>query len=314
MNIVMPKNKKLRLRFILVILLLIVLLFVAKLFMFPKIEYPFPLSALHALPTQTPLVNLTATPTGEKIELLSTVQGLIAEDITCELPCFWGFKPGQTTNREVESFVHDNFRDKLSVGQTPSSDGVLHRSLSLTFNSTSPLQAMGINFTFKGDILSLLNINLSYPENWLPENRFQILNLLKTVEFSDTYIATHISTGSIGLVLISQDKNITVQYGFPLKVEGNVVSPLIDRPLLLCLAPDSTDHINLWLQNGKTDEPFDWLASNPQIPNSSLKIFQPIKWMTGLEADQFITRIIDNPDKCVEMLSYPELRKRGYDF
>ncbi len=238
----------------------------------------------------------------------------MSADTACELPCFWSFKPGKTTNNEIETFIYNTLKKELTIGQTPSKEDILHRSVSLTFNASYPMQSMTVYFTFKHDVLSLLHVDLSNPEEWLPQNRFEIRGLLNAISFNDVYIASHISTGSIGLTLISQDKKVTVEYDLPLKVDGNVISPLVNRPLLLCPNPELTTHLSFWLQDETMDEPFDWLATNPYIPNSSLKIYQPVKWMTGLEADEFIAHIIENPTDCVKMLSYPELRKKGYDF
>jgi hypothetical protein len=36
--------------------------------------------------------------------------------------------------------------------------------------------------------------------------------------------------------------------------------------------------------------------------------------MTGLQTEEFIEQIIENPDECIQLPSYPELIEMGYEF
>jgi hypothetical protein len=36
--------------------------------------------------------------------------------------------------------------------------------------------------------------------------------------------------------------------------------------------------------------------------------------MTGLSVDAFIQQVIENPDECIELPSYPDLIDMGYEF
>lgn len=39
-----------------------------------------------------------------------------------------------------------------------------------------------------------------------------------------------------------------------------------------------------------------------------------VERMTGMEVEDFVEQIIENPDECIELPSYPELIEMGYEF
>jgi hypothetical protein len=110
--------------------------------------------------------------------------------------------------------------------------------------------------------------------------------------------------------------NAMVQYILQLEVAGDVFSSQSDDPLLLCPHLDSHQLVRLWSRTRSTET-----VAQPSLPESYLGGFDTdpqssrywdVQSMTGLNADTFVMKIIDEPGTCIEVPSYKQLIASDY--
>jgi hypothetical protein len=265
--------------------------------------------------TPTPSPTVTSSHVPADSEYFAVIRDLILENETCDLPCFMGLQPGQTTLEEVEVFSQEYFDRALISGHVTTPAGRTYRSLMLDLPPSNTGYAIVMDFTFDNEILTRMEVHLYGLDEWLPEHSFNPSTLLnELVSLPQIDIGVNVSTGSIALVIVDEENGIMARYGLNLRGRGNTVSPNLDTPLLLCPTSGFDNSVTLWLQDANNDEPLESLISNSTLPNDSLSFYQSVYWMTGLHTEQFVEQIISNPEDCIEMLSYPELLQRGYEF
>jgi hypothetical protein len=250
----------------------------------------------------TPTLVPTKIPLPQPPQDLKEVQTLMMSLADCQLPCFWGFDPSHTTAKEILTFVqrHDDF-SKLKK-----------YDISYYFPTDDPQKAkIVISFSIENELLSALEVILDNPSDWLPEKTFELPYFLQQMsEIPDVYLSINNSQGRIFLELAYTDTGVVIQYPITLKVRGNVISPTVDEPYLLCPQLKINGPIHMWMQAGDGQDLVDKIVQPQVSPNH----FWSTKQMTGLSTEAFIEHIVQHPKECVEMLSYPQLSKQGYEF
>jgi hypothetical protein len=126
----------------------------------------------------------------------------------------------------------------------------------------------------------------------------------------EIYFSINLSQRRYFLTL-AYNEGVLADYAFELQVEGGVVSQNIDNPFLFCPTLDRTELIDLDLANADAQTLLENSGTQQFI---SMDLVWTIERMTGLSVDEFIQQVIENPDECIELPSYPELIEMGYEF
>lgn len=255
-------------------------------------------------PTLTPAA--TQIPLPERPETLSDIQALLqeAEEI-CELPCFWGIQPGYTSAADVIGFLE------------PDADfSSAHESYAVEYyfreeGEQQPIFSIDVGIT--DEVASLTEIIVSNPSEWLPAETLELPHLLSIMQsLPQAYLSISLGQRRVFLI-IAYDEGVLAQYPFDLRIEGDVSSPTGDEPYLFCPSLEQNPFIKLRLSDSDARTMLEEYAIGFQ-PGATVIPYWSVDRMTGLETGEFIQRIIENPDECIELLSYAELVDLGYPF
>jgi hypothetical protein len=251
----------------------------------------------------------TAFPTAISIldppQTLEEVQELLLPDDTCQLPCFWGFRPDFTTSDEVLSFTRrqDEFAglDSFDVDYYFED----YREPKLT-----------IIFLVESNMLEAMEITIM-PGDWLPVGTFELSELLARMPSQPDEIYIML-TPVLGVVVmpVYADNGVVVHYQFHLKYPGDRLDHQARTPLYLCPTFDSDNEIfdesvRLWLQN---DIGQAFLERYAEIEQGTSNRYWSVERMTGLTVAEFVEQVTEQSDECIELPSMPELREQGYEF
>lgn len=244
-------------------------------------------------------------PLPERPETLSDIQTLLQEaDETCQLPCFWGIRPSYTPAVDVIEFLEPN-ADFSSARESYAVEYYFREE-----GEQESLFSIGVGIS--DDVASLIEIIVNTPSEWLPAETLELPHLLSIMQSSpQAYISISLGQRRIFLT-VAYDEGVLAQYPFTLRIESNnVVSPNNDESFLFCPEIEENAFIKLRLR----DENAQFLLEEYGTLSDSVsdKVW-PVERMTGIEVEDFVKQIIENPDECVELLSYPELIEMGYEF
>ena len=153
-------------------------------------------------------------------------------DENCLLPCFWGFRLGESTTQETTAFVIATFHEKPYVSiydvdkeiidkLDPSARGMDFYATFLPFSSEGgSLQTI---FRSVDDILLRIDVHLYKAASWLDDNPFTLSKILAIYgEPTDIYLR-YSGAPSVGYVLavVYEDQGIIVEYGFGNDLQSN---------------------------------------------------------------------------------------------
>lgn len=259
-------------------------------------------------------VEPSATPSTDDLqnqELLSAITELLQPDDDCQLPCFWGFVPGITTVADVETFW-------TTVLDTPiepinADDGRIFATFWTDFVPQSGYTDISIEMTFSDNTLSRLNVGTFNTSIWLEDDWISLTDAIKELT-DDTEFFIRVNKGDISVLLINAKANIMLQKTYRLRVNENIISPKSLEPLLLCPTTDNLFYTSLWLLDGDIPISLEEILGTQIVTGRELAPYQPINFMTNLSADEFSEFVLENPNDCIEMLSYSELLELGYSF
>lgn len=247
-----------------------------------------PHSTSTPFPTQMPLP--------ERPETLADIQRMLQEmGEICQLPCFWGFRPGDTTEEEIVEFLQP-----VAIGNNAPE---LHYAFSEDPEQESLFY---INFGVTDGVVSLTTVILDRPSEWLPPQTLELPYLLSTTtSVPYIYSGINITTRRIFITIIRD--GVYAQYAFELHIEG----ALLESNLHFCPVPEENPLILFRLR----DQDADFLVEEYGIPEMvSRNKTWPIERMTGMEVQEFVDQIIESPNECIELPSYSELVEMGYEF
>jgi hypothetical protein len=256
-------------------------------------------------PTLTPAA--TQIPLPERPETLSDVQALLQEaDEICELPCFWGIQPGYTPATDVIEFLEPN-ADFSSARESYAVEYYFREE-----GEQQPIFSIDVGIT--DEVASLTEIIVSNPSEWLPAETLELPHVLSIMQSSpQAYLSISLGQRRVFLI-IAYDEGVLAQYPFELHIEGDASSPPTgDEPYLFCPSLDQNPFIKLRLSNSDAQSMLEDYAIGFQ-PGATIQPYWSVDRITGLETEEFIQRIIENPDECIELLSYAELVELGYPF
>lgn len=186
---------------------------------------------------ETPPVTEVRLP--ERPETLSDIQALLQSDgEDCQLPCFWGFRLGQSTEEQVFEFLQSQ-----PIG--PNEPELIY------YFPEGPVQdnIFWLGFSVQEGLVSKISVGINNPSEWLPAETLELTHILSTMSSEPLiYFSINFSQRRYFLTL-AYDEGVLVTYAFQLEVEGGVVSQNIDNPFLFCPTLDRTELIDLDLAN-----------------------------------------------------------------
>lgn len=258
-----------------------------------------------ATPHTTLTPAATQMPLPERPETLSDIQTLLQEaDETCQLPCFWGIRPGYTPAADVIEFLEPNAdfssaRESYAVEYYFREEGV-----------QESLFSIGVGIT--NDVASLIEIIVNTPSEWLPAETLELPHLLSIMQSSpQAYLSISLGQRRIFLT-VAYDEGMLAQYPFTLRIgSNNVVSPNSDESFLFCPDLEENAFIKLRLRNENAQFLLEEYGTLSDAVSDKI---WTVERMTGMEVEDFVEQIIENPDECIELPSYPELIEMGYEF
>jgi hypothetical protein len=241
-----------------------------------------------AAPRSTLTPSVTQIPLPERPETLSDIQSLLQKvDENCQLPCFWGFIPGQTTEAEVIEFLQ------------PAAIGNNAPELHYAFREEPGEEStFYISFGVEDEMVSSISVILDTPSEWLPSETLELSHLLSIMtSVPVAYLDINITTRTVFLTL-GYEEGVFAGYAFELHFIGE---SLAKADFQFCPVLEQNHFILFRLRNGDI--------------NSLLRGDRtPLETMTGIEVEDFVAQIIANPDECIDLPSYSELLEMGYDF
>jgi hypothetical protein len=230
-------------------------------------------------------------------ETLST-----AEYDSCVLPCWWGFRPGETTLSEIVSFLEVNdfqrqweesIYSSISLEQYTRSEQFV-----LYFHENSFFGSFTISFSFdENDLLRAARVAFNDPDQWLSPGAdiSSLAMLLEQVEETpEIYIAENPSTFRISgyrLVVIFREQGVRVNYVFDLSGDNPINGPL--ETLRLCLDLDRTNGIEMTLSASPITDPLPDFYKTPEAASG-----------IGISTEEFVEFFRENPDDCLDIAEY----------
>lgn len=241
-----------------------------------------------ATPRSTLTPSATQIPLPERPETLSDIQVLLQEvDENCQLPCFWGFIPGHTTEEEVIEFLQP-----VVIG---SNAPELHYAFREEPGEESTFY---INFGVENGIVSSISVILDTPSEWLPPETLELPHLLSIMtSVPAAYLDINITTRRV-FITLGYEEGVFAGYAFELHFIGE---SLAEADFQFCPVLEQNHFILFRLRNGDIDS----LLRGDRTP---------LETMTGIEDENFVAQIIENPGECIDLPSYSELLEMEYNF
>lgn len=236
----------------------------------------------------------------ERPETLLDIQTLLQDQKgDCQLPCWWGVRPGTTTEEEVTEFLQP-----VGIGSN---------SPELIYVFKDPLTAnplLYLEFSIKENLVTYTVMVIHNSAEWLPSKTLELPYLLSsTLSLSQATISISLAQGRIYMVL-AYEEGILIQYAFETVIEGNVISRDVDVPFQLCPTLEHTSDIVLHLNDMDVQSLLKYYSTPPDQDNRVWSI----EHMTGMTVEEFVKQIVEHPEECIELPSYPDLLEMGYEF
>lgn len=236
-------------------------------------------------------------------DLIPILQGLIA-DPDCELPCFLGIRPGETTGDGLITLL-TAYLDVDDGSAVVNARGAINYPLALFFEQG----ALFVNFRGNDNTLSRMNVVLIGAKNWLEAyNPFELSAVVNTLGTpSKIYVAINGGNPLVSiLTLVYELQEVMVQYTVELP---DIPSSM---PISICPSPDNIVRIEAWLDSNLSRRSvLDYLEPSPDDYDGFGSNWT-LERMTGVDIGTFVSRFTRDPNACLEVPSYTELYELGY--
>lgn len=246
--------------------------------------------------TQTPIP--TQIPLPERPETLSDIQALLqTPDETCQLPCFWGVRLGYTTEEEIIEFLQP-----VPIGNNAP-------ELHYTFREEAGEEVIFyLSFGVSEGIVTETNVVIHTPSEWLPSETLELPHLLSTMpSVPIAYLSINITVQRLFLT-VAFDEGVLAQYSFVLDIVGETLG---EADFRFCPVLEENYYIILRLREGDADSLLEGYGTLSDAVSDKI---WTIERMTGMEIEDFVEQIIENPGECIDLPSYAELLEMGYEF
>jgi hypothetical protein len=281
-------------------------------------EQPVPIFTVPAsetptvTPTSTPAkptlppTRLIPTPSLEQVERAFT----LLEDANCQLPCYWGIVPGETTFEQAK-VTFETLGAVLLGSRTYSfNDGeLLQYTYTWNFYEATQQSSQLIDLYVFDDVIFRMEIHLrgqsfnqTFHKYW---GKYSITNLLEEYSVPDAVYVDPESDGGNDTWAIYQKQGIYIgSLGIGIERDDNLVCPgvrenITNTIFILLFAPEYSDMLTASIQFDEI-RAFGFENGLMQIYTDSMVL---IDTELGIGPQEFYERMMADPDACFERLS-----------
>jgi hypothetical protein len=227
---------------------------------------------------------------------------LAARNRNCVLPCFWGFRPGETSFVELVAYLEETgFADIWKMQPDVSSlEQYLreHYPFGFRFLSDEGEKSGGfaISFGVHRNLLNSMEVQFYEPNTWLSEETAwialpDVLGQMSSIP--EIYIAGNSIRSDFVMLIVYREEQVQLVYSFDLSTED-------DLDIRFCLGIEHTNEIIMELNI--TEE--QGLVSNPPESSSDPHGLHPIEEYYQISAEPFVEFFRENPDDCLDVSEY----------
>lgn len=224
--------------------------------------------------TVVTLITLTPLPTLAAEELEAAVAELLANPMDCDVPCWWGAIPNETTDSEIQQFIAQyHFTDYKS-------DDSDHINLRIDYNENGNPLYFPVRYSFENHLLKIVFSGQSPPLNKI---------LAKYGEPDEVWLEAdlHASDTLMRLNLIYLQDGMAVGYVANSDVEDDVVTG--------CFADEETGIVRL----NSLDNSTSYKDFSPVFEAD--RLYLPLEKATDLTIEDFIQQFSDpTQPHCIE--------------
>ncbi len=255
-----------------------------------------PLEQSQGEPSQTPTFAPTLTDGQEEFETLLQTNG------GCELPCWWGFIVGESTQNDWFHFLDTRtfhvFREEPIDGKTVPVDYAY-----FSFPNSADT-AVTIHYQFDKSILTQLQITLNNPRQWLSPQvgAVSLPHLLSSLEDQpEVYIFSGSTPLDYGIVLIDHKIGLMAKYTFDFW-DAQRNQETYPKQLSICLSMAYTSDIEITIQSPNVEPPLG-VDVRPHIRAQERQTYIPVEEATfgQVDAREFIEFFRAHPNGCLTL-------------
>ncbi len=222
----------------------------------PATATPTPTATASATPSPSPSPTATATPvpTLEPEPLRAFVRDMLETNGGCELPCWWGITPGETTWDDMQAFFTQRGieidREGLELDNlNPEASPLRYRS------------RLGVNFLERDGVVQSIRVRNGsfydpYPQELFLGPDYGLDQVLARYgRPSEVYLSLVVGAGCAGSGIVPQYE-LWVVYndrGMAFQYPGALIRD--NHGWHLCPQPDRVKGMEIWLQSPDADQP-----------------------------------------------------------
>lgn len=220
----------------------------------------------------------------------------LASNADCELPCWWGIKPGETTTQYVQQMFLNLGK---SVSRNEDGRGLQYRVSLLGRHSPYPFDYTVEHRWFdKNGIVDLFGVtgtalNWSPPQHFVQDwNRYALHEALARYGVPSKVLIHYWSFGwQYNIALVYEDQGFLIAYSGPIDDSSFDYS---DKPLSICPTQNRPTEISIWMAQPKSAELKKLGFSYGEI-SSSYPFMLSLEEVTPLTTQSFYETFL-NPD------------------
>ncbi|MBZ0304326.1 MAG: hypothetical protein K8J31_31610 [Anaerolineae bacterium] len=252
--------------------------------------------------TPTPVVTPFYPNRDLDLDLLPVFRELMQTNEDCVLPCWWGFRPGETTIDEIVAFLQETGfdRDWEESGLPMTLEKYLRVGepfgLDLWDTEVRTIYSFGISFLIEDGHLRSMRIEVNAPDEWLvpTPDRVSLPYVLSNMDILPGIYISGLSTDSdLWLNVSNKAAGVRLNYNFDLRDNLTLEEPM------LCFSIEQTDSIWIELSEPGGEE----LVHTPESSqNAGRHRNYSFEELYGIDTAAFRQFFIDNPGGCLNDL------------
>ena len=226
---------------------------------------------------------------------------LIMENGGCELPCWWGFDIGKTSEDEWWEFL-SNQNLHFSLGDdTPRQRGTIGADIRFFSPSHVALwdEKTTLLFYFmEENILTGLQIDIGRPDRWFSEAKnLSFAGILTQQDAQPDIYFVSANSADLWVAVIYPDIDFSATFVF----HNSAYTRDEEGNLTLCLTMRDTKQIIFNIENSDYPTPlFDRLQELIDAPTSSYIPIEEAPFFNSVTTDELINLITENDDTCFQ--------------
>jgi hypothetical protein len=255
-------------------------------------------------PNSQPAPTFTPLATAINYDLLPVVESLLIDNGGCDLPCWWGFEIGETSETDWLSFLekHNLIIEGAEIYPSDSfDDGGGH----IIYALGSWYVDFRLGYGLTGTTLDYLKVSFSNPGKWLSGDltRITFSGLLEQLgEQYRVYMRTDTlgqwSLNQVDIWILNEGNSMVAQYTFNIQDHQPANANYnFDRKISFCLGLTEITGIQITIQDPKADGEVKQIAARIDVDST----FHTLEETLGVDTDTFVQFFIENPDGCLEV-------------